>query len=308
MTSRTERAGILAVDKPQGPSSHDVVAAARRALGVRRIGHTGTLDPFASGLLLLCVGWATRLAEYLADRPKRYQAVAELGVSTDTDDGTGTVLTRSDSWRTLPDAEVRAAFEGLRGRIEQRPPVYSAKKIAGERAYRRARRGEAVTLEPVVVEVFALDIEAIEPPLVRFSLECSSGTYVRAIARDAGERLGTGAYLASLRRTAIGDVAVDSAVPVASLGDPAAVAAAWRPPLAALSHMPRFEVEAPEAERIRHGMALTPPAAAPESQAAGPDAEGRAAGPIAVVCGGDLIAVAEWADGRLRPRKVFPGA
>lgn len=297
MPSRSERAGVLAVDKPEGPSSHDVVAAARRALGVRRIGHTGTLDPFASGLLLLCVGWATRLAEYLVGRSKRYEAVARLGLSTDTDDGTGTVLARSDAWRELPESAVRAAFEDQRGRIEQRPPAYSAKKVAGERAYRRARRGEALALEPVVVEILSLDVVAVDPPFVHFGLECSSGTYVRAIARDAGERLGTGAHLVSLRRTAIGDVAVSSAVPMDALGDPDAVAAAWRTPLDALAHMPRFEVDTPVAERLRQGVAV----ALPDSASVG-----RNEGPVAVVCGGALVAVAEWAEDRLRPRKVFP--
>src|SRR5690606_28992033 len=142
-------AGVLPVDKPEGPTSHDVVALARRALGIRRIGHTGTLDPFATGLLLLCIGPATRLAEYLTGLDKTYEAVARLGVATDTLDHTGEVVQRSDGWQALSPEAVRNAFEEQRGRRLQTPPVYSAKKIGGRRAYELARKGVELAPEPV---------------------------------------------------------------------------------------------------------------------------------------------------------------
>src|SRR5690606_5028509 len=182
MTKRREPLeGVLPVDKPAGPTSHDVVAQARRALGERRIGHTGTLDPFASGLLLLCVGRATRIAEYLTDMPKAYRATMRLGAATDTDDATGSVVAESDAWRTLDDATIRAAFAAEAGRRPQRPPAYSAKKIAGERAHRLARRGEIVELPDVDIEVHAIEVIAIALPEITFHVRCSSGTYIRSI-------------------------------------------------------------------------------------------------------------------------------
>ncbi|HEX6940149.1 MAG TPA: tRNA pseudouridine(55) synthase TruB [Longimicrobiales bacterium] len=288
------RAGVLPVDKPEGPTSHDIVGAARRALGTRRIGHTGTLDPFASGLLLLCVGAATRIAEYLIDLPKTYRATMRLGVATDTADRTGEPVRVSDDWRSLDPGRIRAVFASQVGRIRQIPPAYSAKKVAGERAYDRARRGEEVHLEPVEVEVYRLDIVASELPDITFEVECSSGTYVRAIARDVGDALGVGAHLTALRRTRIGRHDVARAVPVDRLTDPDAVRAAWLSPLEALRHLPRIDVDDAAAASLRHGRPLPwrPDAAIGH-------------GPIAVAYRGALLAIAEGEDERLRPRKVF---
>ncbi|MGH7483921.1 MAG: tRNA pseudouridine(55) synthase TruB, partial [Longimicrobiales bacterium] len=272
--------GILPVDKPEGPTSHDIVARARRVLGQRRIGHTGTLDPFASGLLLLCLGASTRLAEYLVSLPKRYEAVARLGARTDTDDRTGEVLARSEAWRTLDLAVIERALRRQVGPLEQRPPSYSAKKVEGERLYARARRGESVVAEPVEVEIHGIDVLEIAPPDVRFSVVCSSGTYIRAIARDLGEALGVGGHLVDLRRAAIGGFDVAAAVSTDGLGDADAVARALIAPLDALAHLPRLDVSEDVAHGLAHGRAWR--------EAGGPDAER-----VAIAHDGRLVAVGE---------------
>ncbi len=285
--------GVLPVDKPEGPTSHDIVARARRALGTRRIGHTGTLDPFASGLLLLCLGRATRIAEYLTGLDKTYQARARLGAVTDTDDRTGAVLAVSDAWRALDAARVEEALQALAGPQLQVPPAYSAKKVEGERMYRRARRGEEVELPPVPVQVRRIEVLGLELPDVDFEVECSSGTYIRALARDLGERLGTGAHLVALRRTRIGAVDVGVAVPAERLDDPEAVRGAWLSPADALAHLPRVEVNAGQAGELAHGGPIFAPEELPADT------------PIAVAEAGDLVAIAECVAGMLRPRKVF---
>lgn len=251
------------MDKPAGPTSHDVVAQARRALGTRRIGHTGTLDPFASGLLLLCVGWATRLAEYLVGLPKTYRATARLGISTTTDDVAGEVVAASERWRELTAAEIEAALLAQSGTLLQRPPDFSAKKVGGERMYQRARRGEPVQHEPVSVRVHRIEVLALDLPDVEFEVECSSGTYIRAIARDVGGTLGTGAHLTALRRTRIGTQDVGVAVPLDRLGDEETVRARWLTPLAALAHLPIVEVDEGEAAELANGAAVTAPEDAP---------------------------------------------
>jgi len=287
--------GVLRVDKPEGPTSHDVVAAARRALGTRRIGHTGTLDPFASGLLLLCVGRATRLVEYLTGLPKTYVATARLGEATDTADRTGAVTARSGRWRDLAPEEIRSAFARQVGAIMQVPPAYSAKRVEGERAYDRARRGEAVELPPVPVVIHRIDILDLTLPEVTFEVECSSGTYVRAIARDVGEALGTGAHLTRLRRTRIGRHDVEDAVEMDALTDPAAVRRAWLEPLEAVAHLPRIDVGDAEARALRSGVPVILPGAA------------TTGGPVAVAHHDKLLAIAELDGRRLQPRKVFTG-
>lgn len=287
--------GILPVDKPEGPTSHDVVASARRALGTRRVGHTGTLDPFASGLLLLCVGRATRLAEYLSGLPKTYSAVARLGESTDTLDRTGTLIADSEAWRGLEEARVRAALESQAGDRLQVPPAYSAKKVGGERLHRLARRGEVVEAAPSPVTIHRIELERLDLPDVAFHVECSSGTYVRAIARDLGDELGTGAHLTWLRRTRIGDWDVASAIPTDALTDPSAVRGAWVDPLAALRHLPRVDVDDGDAADLGHGRVVPAP---------GELAPGTL---VAVAHRGHLLAIARAEDAGLRPRKVFAG-
>ncbi|HEX5727009.1 MAG TPA: tRNA pseudouridine(55) synthase TruB, partial [Longimicrobiaceae bacterium] len=245
--------GVLPVDKPAGPTSHDAVAAVRRALGTRQVGHTGTLDPFASGLLLVCVGPATRLAEYLTALPKTYRATLRLGEATDTDDLTGETLSTDDGWRALSEDRVRAALAAQVGEIEQLPPRYSAKKVAGERAYAVARRGGEVERKPVRVQIHALRVLSVELPEVEFEVECGAGTYIRAIARDAGEALGVGAHLRALRRTRVGPHAVESAVPLDALGDGARVRAALLSPADALAHLPRVVLDEAGAGDVAHG-------------------------------------------------------
>ncbi|HXF95870.1 MAG TPA: tRNA pseudouridine(55) synthase TruB, partial [Gemmatimonadales bacterium] len=204
--------------KPAGPTSHDLVDRARRVLGTRRIGHLGTLDPFAEGVLVLVVGRATRLAGFAAGWPKTYQGVIRLGRVTSTDDSTGETLAESDAWRTLDEPRVRAALAGFRGGYDQRPPTHSAVKVRGQRAYRRARRGEAVVLAPRPVEVRELDLTGFRPPDVAFRAVVGAGTYLRSLARDLGEVLGCGAHLAALVRTAVGPFGLEDAVPLEALG------------------------------------------------------------------------------------------
>jgi tRNA pseudouridine55 synthase len=287
---------VLPVDKPVGPTSHDVVAAARKALGERRVGHTGTLDPFASGLLLLCVGRATRLAEYFSGLDKAYDAEARLGVATDTLDCEGEVVSESDAWTDLTEAALEEALGALRGEIQQVPPQFSAKKVDGERAYKTARDGRRVELPPVAVTVHELTLTGVDLPLVRFRVRCSSGTYVRALARDLGDALGVGAHLTALRRTAVGAWRVASALSMDDLADPVRVAAAAVDPLEALAHLPIVEVDGEAAGRLAHGQTV-------EIPGAGHAASG--AGVIAVAHDGALVAVGEADERVIRPRKVF---
>ena len=277
-----------------------MVAVARRALGTPRVGHTGTLDPLATGLLLLCVGPATRLVEFLIGLPKHYLARVRLGVRTTTDDTEGEVEATSERWRELDQGEIDASLAALRGQTWQTPPRYSAKKIRGEAAHYRARRGETVALAPVEVDVFELELLAWQPPDLELRVRCSSGTYVRALARDLGEALGTGAHLSALRRTAVGEFLVDGAVPAGGLDDPALVERAWVTPAAALAHLPQVEVGPEDADRLSHGRAVTLAAPAAGSPS-GCDL-------VAVLNGPALVAVAEREGERLRPRKVFSAA
>lgn len=239
----------MLIDKPAGMTSHDVVARVRRALGIRSVGHTGTLDPFATGLLVVLVGRATRLARFLEPLAKRYRGVARLGVRTETDDGTGQVVSRVEPAGWPGRDEVREAMAGLTGRQEQVPPMFSAKRVEGTRSYRLARRGERPALRPVTVQVHALDLVRYEPPEVEFRASVSSGTYIRALARDLGEALGLGAHLTALRREAIGPLEVADAVPLAALG----TATPLLPPAAVLGHLPGVELEAAEAEEVSFG-------------------------------------------------------
>ncbi len=284
--------GILPVDKPEGKTSHDVVAGARRALGIRRIGHTGTLDPFATGLLLLCLGPATRLAEYLGGLDKTYEATARLGVQTDSLDLTGAITATSDAWRTLDAEAIRQAFEGQVGTLRQRPPAYSAKKIHGRRAYELARAGRPVEPAPVEVHVRSLHVTDVDGPDVRFAVTCSTGTYVRALARDAGDRLGVGAHLTLLRRVAIGRFNTDFALAIHQLEDADAVRRAIVSPLRALDHLPVVALDSGEADAIRHGRSVPVAGRAP-------------AGTVALSLGEALVAVAECDGDTLKPRKVL---
>jgi tRNA pseudouridine55 synthase len=308
------------VDKPAGPTSHDIVARVRKVLGVRRVGHTGTLDPFASGLLLLLVGRVTRLAQYLDDLPKEYVARARLGQRTTTDDVEGEVAEESEAWRDLSPDRITRVLEGFLGEGEQLPPVFSAKKVQGEAAHRKARRGEGVTLSPVRIRIHEMELQEVDLPHVTFRVVCSTGTYIRALARDAGRELGVGAHLVALRRTRIGAFSVEEATPGDALetgagpgeaapGSPheARWRRAWRTPLELVAHLPRISVDPEGARRLAAGqVVLTGGGEDRESIRPGIPA-GIASGPdtVAVALDDRLVAVAEREGSRLRPRKVF---
>jgi len=280
------------VDKPAGPTSHDAVAMLRRALRTRRVGHAGTLDPFATGLLLVLVGSATRLARYLAGLPKRYRGLIRLGWSTDTDDATGVPGAASDAWRLLSDDAIARAMEGLIGARRQVPPTYSAKHVGGERAHRRARRGEAVALEPVAVEIQRFTLVDRAEQDVAFETDVSSGTYVRSLARELGEQLGCGAHLVALRRLTTGPFTVEEAVHLDA--DGTTLGAALRPCRDAVRHLPAVPVDADGAARLRHGRPMALPGE-------------PTAGWVALVSSetGALVAVGEVSGGEVHPRVVL---
>jgi len=203
--------GVLVVDKPAGPTSHDIVDRARRALQTRRVGHTGTLDPFATGVLALCVGRATRLARFLAAGEKAYRATVRLGFATTTDDLTGDPL-EAERPVEVTDTRLGEALAGLVGRFDQVPPAFSARQIGGRRFYELARRGETVARAATPVTIHALELVSRSGLTLELDVRCSAGTYVRALARDLGERLGTGAHLVALRRTRSGAFDIAEAV------------------------------------------------------------------------------------------------
>ena len=210
--------GVLVIDKPAGWTSHDVVAKARGLTGIRQIGHSGTLDPMATGVLVLCLGKATRLLEYLTGLPKTYLAGITLGAATDTYDATGTVIYQ----HPLPELTAEAleqTLDGFRGEIMQTPPAYSAIKRNGEAQYKRARRGEEVVLDPRPVTVYELTLLEFDDGVIRIRITCSAGTYVRSIAHDLGQVLGCGAHLSSLRRLAVGPFGIDQAVTLQQLAE-----------------------------------------------------------------------------------------
>ncbi len=267
-----------------------MVARVRRALGTRAVGHTGTLDPFATGLLVALVGRATRLARFVEGQPKTYRATLRLGLQTDTDDATGAPVGGRVPAEWPAESEVRAALTGMVGTQMQRPPAFSAKHVDGERSHRLARRGVEVELAPVEVTVHAIELLAWRAPDAEFRVTVSPGTYVRAIARDVGERLGLGAHLVELRRESIGELDVHDALPVADL-----TAAALRPPLAVLGKMPRVELDEAGRAYVQHGRAIALP----------DGATGARGTYIALVQGEELVAVAEVAGNGLQPIVVL---
>ncbi len=244
--------GVLVVDKPAGPTSHDIVDRVRRALHTRRVGHTGTLDPFATGVLPVCVGRATRLARFLAAGDKEYRAWVRLGFATTTDDLTGEAL--GDPRPVDASAERLAdALKHLVGSFDQVPPTFSARHAGGRRLYELARRGQAVPRTATPVTVHAVELVGREGDTLEIAVRCSPGTYVRALARDLGEALGTGAHLAALRRTRSGAFDLSQAVP----GDDLAEAMARLVPLAALlPDVPVVRVGAEGRLLVQHGREL----------------------------------------------------
>ena len=280
----------MLVAKPVGPTSHDIVDIVRRALDEPRVGHLGTLDPFAKGLLVLVVGRATRLAPFAAGWPKTYEGVIRLGITTDTDDLTGAVVATA-SWTGVTPGQLAAVIASFRGAYEQRPPAYSAVKIAGERAYRRARRGEAVAPAPRPVEIRELEILEAAVPDLRFRATVSAGTYLRSLARDIGAKLGCGAHLAALERTTVGPLRLADAVAPERVSS-----AALQDASVLVEHLPRRQVDKKEKDAVVHGRPL--------SGSREPGVENH----VAVFSGDELVAIAEQVGELLKPRVVVADA
>jgi tRNA pseudouridine55 synthase len=293
--------GALVVDKPVGMTSHDVVQAIRNGTGLRRAGHTGTLDPRASGVLVILVGPAVRLSEYVSASDKRYQAIIRLGGTTDTFDAEGK-FTPSKDPLNVTEAEFEEALKTFVGEIEQVPPAYSAVKVGGRKAYEMARKGEEVELEPRKITVHHLEVLEWTPPEVVIDVHCSSGTYVRSLANDLGQKLGCGAYLVGLRRTKSGKFTLRDATPLRKLQE-AFNAGNWYqfliPAAEALGDWPSVELNPDEVEGVRHGHRVK----AKEADTVNEKVRG-------VSTQGELVALMELtvqADGtkEWQPKKVF---
>jgi len=259
-----EPMGVLNINKPAGMTSHDVVEAVRKLLGIRRVGHTGTLDPQATGVLPLCVGRATKIAQYLTQADKEYVLTLCLGIATDTQDSAGREVSRVEDVR-VSRADVEAILPRFTGAIRQIPPLFSAKRVGGERLYHLARRGEVVERAPVAVTVHALDLLGMEGPCVRLRVHCSKGTYARALCDDIGQALGVGGHLQDLVRTRSGRFALAEALTLEALAErvlAGRLEEVLMPVAEALAHLPAVRV-APEASRaVMHGAALTASAVA----------------------------------------------
>lgn len=252
--------GVLALDKPTGVTSHDVVQQLRRLSGQRRIGHTGTLDPLATGLLLLCFGRSTRFVEYLMDRPKEYVATIRLGQATDSYDADGAVVAEYPVDVTR--SNIERALASFRGTIQQEAPIYSAIKRGGTPLYKLARRGQDVERPSRQVTFHEITLIAWQKPDLTLLLRCSPGTYVRSLAHDLGEALGCGGHIAALRRTASGAITVAQALPPAVL-TAAALPERLIPGHAAVAHLPRLVFAAPEAARLLMGQTVPASEACP---------------------------------------------
>jgi tRNA pseudouridine55 synthase len=295
--SANDFAGILNIDKPTGMTSHDVVNRVRRLSGQRRVGHAGTLDPLATGVLVICVGWATRLSEYLMVGTKCYRATARLGVTTDTYDSEGSVILEVDPGNVLL-AGVNRALETFEGEIEQIPPMYSAVKQKGTPLYKLARRGEVVTRLPRSVQVYALSVVDWNPPDVVFEVTCSKGTYIRSLVHDVGEKLGCGAHLTALTRLSSGPFRLTEAFSLeelASAFEQRRARTLLYPVQKALEGFDVLTVGDETAGRIRHGQAVEGPL--PEHASFG----------LALSSWGEPLAVLKYdgSTGRWQPNKVF---
>jgi len=277
--------GVLLADKAAGMSSHDVVLLVRRATGEKRVGHAGTLDPFATGLLVLLLGHATRLLPYIDGEPKVYEATIRFGSETDTDDLLGTTMRTA----AVPsDYDVRAAIPRLTGMLDQIPPDYSAKRVEGRRAYEAARAGETLTLAAARVRVDEWQISGWRGADLDVVITCGGGTYIRALARDLGRCTGSAAHLVALRRTRSGPFRVENAVPAEAIASGSAPVLV---PLAALVSKPTQQLEDADVARIARGL----------------DCRAEVAGSHAALISreGELVAVAERCNDRWQPRVVF---
>jgi len=295
MTAAPPRSGVLVVDKAAGPTSFDVVGLVRRGLRHRRVGHAGTLDPAATGVLPVLLGEATKLVPYLQEMDKTYVATVRLGVRTDTQDLTGRVLATAPV-PVLGVADVERAAAAFVGRIRQVPPMYSAVHHGGRRLYELAREGVEVAREAREVFVREIVVEHLAPPLVTLRVVCGKGTYVRTLAADLGEALGCGAAVEALRRTRAGPFDLEGAVPSSALADMTAeeLRRHVRAPVTALAGWPRVRLGEVAAERFRHGQSVearTPPGARRVAVLA--DADDR------------LLGVGEIVAGRVQPARIL---
>ncbi len=251
--------GMLLVDKAIGMSSFDVIRRLRRILGMRALGHTGTLDPAASGVLCVCGGWSLKLLRFLSDDHKVYSARLRLGVTTDTDDAEGSPL-RTRTVDTTVSA-VESAIETFVGSYEQVPPLFSAIKVKGERAYSKARRGEHVELAARTVRIDSINEVNVDLPDVEFTVSCGKGTYIRSLARDIGETLGTGAHLTGLRRLESGGATIKDALSLEAIeqtlseGGTLPVVSCWK----MLEALPQVHLDEPTATKLRYGQAIELP-------------------------------------------------
>jgi len=247
--------GILNVNKPAGWTSRDVVNRVQGLVRPAKAGHAGTLDPLATGVLVVCVGPATRLISYVQQMPKTYQATFLLGRTSPSED----IETEVTELIDAPEpslAEIEAQLPQFLGAIQQLPPVYSALKVKGQRAYKLARQGQTVTLEPRTVEIYALEIEGYSYPELKLRMRCGSGTYVRSVGRDLGEALGTGAVMSGLERTAIGEFSVHEGLDIDQL-DAELIAENLIAPFAAVADLPRLELSDSQVVELRHGRMIS---------------------------------------------------
>ena len=295
MNMQNAISGVLVVDKPVGLTSHDVVQIIRKGTNIRRAGHTGTLDPRASGVLVILIGPAVRLSEYVSASDKRYQAVVRLGTRTDTYDADGRVVSTSPV--NITEQQFEDALKQFIGTIEQVPPPYSAVKIKGRKAYEMAREGEEVDLSPRTIQVYNLELLEWAPPEAVIDVYCSSGTYVRSLAHDLGEALGCGAHLVGLRRTKSGRFTLRDAVPLRKLREHFENGT-WSqlliPAAEALSDWPAVELTSDQMEAVRHGHRVP-----------GNSSQGKLARGISEQ--GELVALLEFDDttNEWQPKKVF---
>jgi tRNA pseudouridine55 synthase len=283
--------GFLNLNKPAGRTSREIVNLVTKVLRTSRVGHAGTLDPMATGVLVVAVGLATRLIASVQDQVKEYRAEFLLGKRSDTDDVTGTVVDVAAA--AVSRQQIEALLPRFRGRIEQVPPAYSAVHVDGERAYAKARRAEAFEIPARTVEVFALELVAFDWPRLELRIECGSGTYIRSIGRDLGELLGCGAVMSALVRTRVGEFPIESAVDPSSLTR-ATARAALLPLKTAAFHLEQRACTAAETAEIRHGRPLVADGLSPDQE-------------VALIAEGELIALARFDAARqqLRPYLVL---
>lgn len=286
--------GILLLDKPRGITSNAALSRAKRIVGIKKAGHTGTLDPMASGLLALCFGQATKVAGFLLEADKTYEAEVRLGVTTDSEDAEGEVLERK-AVPALDEATIEAALARFRGAIEQVPPMHSALKHQGQRLYDLARKGQTVERPPRAVVIHELERVDHDERTLRLKVNCSKGTYIRSLARDIGEALGCGAHLCGLRRIASAPFDIGDAVELEALESLTReqARALLAPPDRALEHLPAVELDQQQAERIAQGQRLAGLRAAHSGQV-------RIYGPNAFIGVGQMDGT-----GRLKPVRLF---